>query len=349
MLDNLHRFSPYKALMWADRIEAILKGGELPPPVIAHIYPTNVCGAECFWCIMEDEKKNHPGHIDTRLLADTLTEIAEWGVKCVHFSGGGEPTMHPDLVTFLETAHSVGLDVAISSNLQKKSSPLDAMLENCDHIRISMNAADPDTYATEMGVPGKLFDQVVDNVSALVAKRKLHGHKVDIGIAMVMNPENATSVYDFCAMGANLGVDFVHVRPEFTYEGPRGREVRAVVHTAFELAKRAKEEFGNVVKIFAMSDKFQGYWMGHGYEVCHANLMNLVIGADATLRICQDVLEPNFGDLKTTPLKEIWQSDKHREVIGAIDLKKCPRCVLENANEIIQRVFIDDEMRRFLL
>lgn len=347
MLEGMHRFSPYKALQWADRIEEIL-AGEFPPPAIVHVYPTNACSARCSFCIMAEEKRRYPGHINFETLTKALVQFAEFGAACFHISGGGEPSMHPNFTELLTVAKSTGCKVALSSNFQTAATreSVDVIADQVDYVRVSLNAADATGYSLAMGgASPDLFDRVCTNIAA-VADRK--ADRKDVGVAMLVGPENANSVYDFCELANSLGVGFVHVRPEFSEDRQRNRAIRACVPTAQHLAEQARQDFPGL-DVYAVSDKFRGYWSKKSYDRCHACMLNAVICADGQMQLCQDVFKPKFGNLNAQSVVEAWCSNEHAEAVAQIDISKCPRCVLENANEIIQRVFIDDEMRRFLL
>jgi hypothetical protein len=66
------------------------------------------------------------------------------------------------------------------------------------------------------------------------------------------------------------------------------------------------------------------------------------------MTVCQDVFH-KFGDLNTQSIKEIWGSDEHKEAISRINVDSCPRCVMNKSNEIMEKVFINNDIMMELL
>ncbi|MDI6414467.1 radical SAM protein [Solobacterium moorei] len=94
-----------------------------------------------------------------------LNELADLKVKSVEFSGGGEPTTHPDIIEIIRHAKSLGLNIGIVTNgnsLEKLFPVLDAFT----FIRISLDAATKDKYQFVHGV--NTFESVINNISVMI-------------------------------------------------------------------------------------------------------------------------------------------------------------------------------------
>src|SRR5450631_3553716 len=93
------RFIDLRVLRWFDRIDAAL-AGEQVGPIRANIDLTNLCTHNCPWCEpLQFRKetiadKNHTLPIGAAI--DTLWDLSVLGCKTINFSGGGEPTLHPN-------------------------------------------------------------------------------------------------------------------------------------------------------------------------------------------------------------------------------------------------------------
>lgn len=342
-----NRFNSLKTLVYADRIEAILRG-EMPPPVVLHMYLTNYCPGCSLQsiCIMKDERVRYPVKMSTELIVKALRDASENDVKLIHFTGGGEPTGHPDFKVVVELAHRLGLQVAVSTN-GLCLSYCSWFFDSVDHYRCSFNAGTKVTYEKALDVPG-MFNFVVGTLRDWVEAKRESGKVLppDIGMAFLIVPENYKEIYRFCALAADVGVDFVHIRPAWLKDD---KELRLILPEAFYYCKRAQEDFGDELDIFASTEKFEGHWTPRKFGKCLATPLEAVLTATGEFIVCQDVFEPRFGDYNKQEFWEIWDSDEHRAAINQIDLSKCPRCVETKINEIIERVFINDEMRRALL
>ena len=107
--------------------------------------------------------------------------------------------------------------------------------------------------------------------------------------------------------------------------------------------------------MFFRVDKFEGFWTKKLYSKCRANPLIAVTSGDGAFLICQDRgirKEESYlrwGDYNTQSFEEIWNSPTHRKVIDSIDLDKCPRCVENGYNEIIENVFMKDDLKLDIL
>ena len=80
-----------------------------------------------------------------------------------------------------------------------------------------------------------------------------------------------------------------------------------------------------------------------------------VTAGDGKFLVCQDRgirNEENYlrwGDYNKQTFAEIWWSAEHNQVIDSINLDKCPRCVENGYNEIIEHGFMNDRMKMDLI
>jgi len=340
MSDGFDRFNSWKVLIYADRIEEIVKGN-MPAPVVLHIYPTNTCSNNCAFCIMKDERSRYKGHLQKHTLFKTLDDAQKYDIKLIHLSGGGEPLLHPDINEYLQRSKRYPARIALSTNGQFLRPE---HCENIHHIRISLNCSEADMYQQITG--NDCFDRVLSNVESLLKYRNEKSIACDVGLGFVVTPQNWRQIYKFCWYGMKLGVDFVHVRPAYLNDDA---ELMQLMPQIVTLGNQAERDFQKFLQVFVIKEKFDGYWTPREYSRCRSTPLMAVLGADATFRICQDVLIPSFGDYNEQSFEEIWQSEDHKKVIDGINLDRCPRCVENKMNEIIEKVFVENRIRKELL
>jgi len=341
MNKTYNRFFPYKILRYSDKLKDITDG-KIPYPVVMHIYPTNFCNNDCSFCIMKNEKDLHRSQLHRETLLKAVRAAKRVGVKLIHFSGGGEPTLHPNLIEAMKLARELGIKTAISTNgaIFLKDLPKVA-----NHIRVSVNAGRNETYLKDMHPKGHNLNTVLDSVKKYMKIRNDNKYECDIGTAFVLSYTNFQDVYWFCKKSSKLNVDFVHIRPAFI----KGEDdkIQAIIGDAFAQSELAKKEFKNI-DIFTIKDKFEGYWTPRTYDKCRSTPLIAVLSATGEFIVCQDVFI-RFGDLNTQKFEEIWGSKEHKEAINKIDISKCPRCVENRINEVIQHCFINDDTRMDLI
>lgn len=347
-LEDFNRFFPFKVLAYADRIERILKG-EFPPPVVMHVYPSNICVANCSFCIMKEEKEQHPVKLPPETLIKAVRDCLENDVRLIHFSGGGEPLTNEGVLDALKAAKQNGsrLKTALTTNgLLLRAEIADYL----DHLRVSLNAGSSSIHQRVMGMSKDAFFKVLENVAEVVERRRTGRLSLDIGLAFLITPENWMDIYNFCRVAKAVGVDFVHIRPAFYPRGDeRGELARMIIPSAFALAEKARADFEDeCFRIYSIKEKFDGYWTPRTYDRCRATPLQAVLAADGSFVVCQDVFI-RFGDYKRQGFWEIWDSEEHRRAIEAIDIESCPRCVENIHNQIIQHCFIENRPRMELI
>ena len=341
MNKKYNRFFPYKILAHSDKLEAIARG-EIPYPIIMHIYPTNFCNNNCSFCIMKKEKNKYPVQLSKKTLFKAVKSAKRVGVKLIHFSGGGEPTLHPNIIDAMQLARKLGIKTAISTNGSFFSKELPKV---ANHIRVSINAGTIKTYKDDMKPKAHGLIQVFNNVEKYVKIRNKNKYDCDIGTGFVLSYTNFKDIYQFCKKSNNANADFVHIRPAFLEN--EDDKIKDIMDDAFMQSEHAKRSFKNL-EIFTIKDKFEGYWTPRIYDKCRSTPLIAVLSATGEFIVCQDVFI-RFGNLNTENIEKIWGSKEHKKAINKIKLNNCPRCVENNINEIIQHCFINDEVRMDLI
>ena len=110
-------------------------------PISAHLYVTDRCNLDCFYCTEFDNSVPHPEFED---LKKWIAKIKDLG--CVRIGlQGGEPLMHPDIVEIVRFCKSLDLKTSIATNGFKITKELIAGLEDArlDSIHVSVDRMTP--------------------------------------------------------------------------------------------------------------------------------------------------------------------------------------------------------------
>jgi sulfatase maturation enzyme AslB (radical SAM superfamily) len=355
-MTNLDRFQSLKILAHYDRLEAITRG-EYPYPIDWHIYPSNHCQHSCEFClfIQNGEQKNFHVKLPREVLLTAVEDAARTDARLIHFSGGGEPLLNRHTLDALKLAQAHSelrvayggkpLKVAMSTNGSALTPDVAA---NVNYLRISLNAGTPEqhwrtNHNSDPRHPGD-WHKIMENIEkAVPVKRE------DIGLAFVVEHNNYQDIPAFCRVAAELGVDFVHIRPGFYYDTEADHAVRGVMEAARVLCEQAKAD-NPALKIFSISEKFDGYWTPRTYHACRAVLTGVCLRATGDFAVCQDRTDLTFGAGYRTgeSFESVWHSDEHKRVVASIhdgeggELTKCPRCVWNFRNSLLKSIETDE-------
>ncbi|MBC8460848.1 MAG: radical SAM protein [Deltaproteobacteria bacterium] len=99
---------------------------------LLQIHPIMKCNRQCSFCSYRDEKTE--GTLPFFVIANHLRQAAMLGCKEIKFSGGGEPLLHPHIVSIFRMAKCYGFKIYLQTNgtlLEKVHRSL------CDDIRFS--------------------------------------------------------------------------------------------------------------------------------------------------------------------------------------------------------------------
>jgi len=331
MSNTFDEFNSWKTLLYADKCRAILEG-RFKSPVVLHIYPTNRCNSNCNFCIMKEEQKKEFSLSDS-VFQGLIASANSMGIKSIHVSGGGEPTLYPYLS---HVKYFDGFKV-LSTNGIALTPEIASMF---NRVRVSLNAGTAETHELITGTHS--FHKIVENIRNV----RMWCKGLAFGLGFVLSYDNWQDVFSFCKLADELGADFVHIRPAYFRDKGQDEKVRAIIEPAYHLCEAAKKL--TKVKLFSISEKFDGYWSERQYRECLASPLHGVVTATGELIVCQDVFL-RFGDLYHLALEDIWGSEEHKRAIAEIDIEDCPRCVMNKPNEIMEHVFVEDKILSELL
>lgn len=351
---DYNRFQKFKVLAFSDRIRQIISGA-IPPPVEWVIYPSNICGYRCGHCIMAKEQLDHRQMLSKEAMGKIAQDAFDHRVKCVIFSGGGDPLLNPGTLDAARKCKELGISVGINNQGYLLNDPTPF-----NFIRYSVDAATPKTYQQTHRVPkGDGWQRVNENIARHADLRR-QGHKIEMGLAFLITPLNWQETYAFCEWAQQYEPDFIHLRPAFLdadyldreYPGGGIRLKEGIIPNLRATAQKISKDFPNA---YFRIDKFEGYWTPKKYDRCRANPLIAVTSGDGAFLICQDRgirQEEDYlrwGNYNTQSFDDIWFGEAHRKIMDSIDLPNCPRCVENGYNEIIQHGFVKDNMKLSLL
>lgn len=239
------------------------------------------------------------------LAGNILFQLATAGVKSVTWSGGGEPTLHPQFSEIIRYAATVGLDQGIYTNGANLSDDKAQALKRLfTFVYVSLDECRWDSYKGSKGVDR--FDDVCLNISKLV----IADGKATIGVGFLLHPGNVDDIAHMVALGRHLGVDYVQFRPIINYDQAAPSQLVEdttwINHAINSLRAYAGDEF-----VQADTWRFEQYrdWHGHGYKTCYWSALQTVITPNGKVWRCTNkrgVPDGLLGDLTQDSFADIW-------------------------------------------
>ena len=137
-LEEEYTATDAKLLKHLDRLQEI-RGGTFRP-ITLEVAPTNKCNLDCVFCSVRDRDKSQ--ELDFMDLQTAIGEFRKMGLKSLEITGGGEPSLYPE-INHLISINSHDLDVGMISNgigLEARVSK--EALNDLTWLRVSMNGLD---------------------------------------------------------------------------------------------------------------------------------------------------------------------------------------------------------------
>ncbi|MHC4608156.1 MAG: radical SAM protein, partial [Planctomycetota bacterium] len=267
-----------------------------------------------------------------------LDEMKDAGVLAVQFTGGGEPTVHPDHEMLFQHALDLGLRCSLVSNGIKWSDNLiEDILPRFDWVRVSIDAADAESYYQTRRSNYRHWDKVWANVHALVAALQDKASQCVFGLGYVVTPDSWKDIAKFARMAKDAEVHNVRFTAMFSTEDDKPfkwlyNEIKTQLWEAGRMASPHFAVYNNFGSRY--EDLKQ---KAPDYANCSYQYYTSYIGDDMQAYRCC-VLAYNQrgkmagGDLSKVRFNEFWASDARKDDMAALDARKCQRCQFNSKN-----------------
>jgi MoaA/NifB/PqqE/SkfB family radical SAM enzyme len=239
------------------------------------------------------------------LATSILDQLAAAGVRSVVWTGGGEPTLHPQFDAIVRYAEGLGIEQGLYTHGGHIGPERAALLKRAlTWVYVSLDAADAGFYKRDKGVDG--FEAVCEGVRNLVAAED----SATVGLGFLLTRHNVDCIWRMVALGHELGVDYVQFRPTIRYraDAPNqpDEDTGWVRHAMRWLRSYAEDPF-----VVADLSRFAMYadWQGHGYPTCYWAALQTVITPNGRVWACCNKREhPDalLGDLSQESFADVW-------------------------------------------
>ncbi|MBA4348511.1 MAG: hypothetical protein C0415_00775 [Thermodesulfovibrio sp.] len=342
-IQKLHlELQPFKSVskllhFHSDHLYQYLTNGDTFP-IHIEINLTNVCNQRCPWCINENVKANgrKPEYLNIKRLSMFLANFQSLGGKTITWSGGGEPTCHPEFTEAVEECAKFGLEQALITNGAFDENLVPVISNHMRWIRVSLDAINPEEYKRNKGTE---IDVVIDRIIKLVSTRNSRVTPI-VGINVNMGEWNFFDIKNIVLKSEELGVNYVQFRPilgrpyvDAIYgEQLTPNFIKTVLPELQLLSQKEKS-----CKVIVSKDKFKDLLepnYGRNYGSCRYHRFFCVLNANGDLSVCMFHLYDKrfvFGNIYNETFEAIWKGEQRKRVVkfcedGGLNLATCQVC-----------------------
>lgn len=354
-------YSELKPVWWFAR------EGRLPDaPKQVQLILSDLCNQDCSFCayrmsgytsndlfVGSSEAASY-GHnnpkrwIPTDRALRLIDEFKEAGVLAVQFTGGGEPTVHPEHEAVFSKALDAGLRCSLVSNgVRWNYTLIKDILPRFDWARVSIDAGNSGYYAKLRNTPRSNWLHVWDNVRALAGTIKATKSPSILGLGFVVTPESYRQIPEFTAIASSSGAQNIRYTAMFSPEDEKPfigiyEEIKALIIRARE--DHESSDFKVYDNFGSRFDDLRQH--SPDYSFCSYQFYTTYIGGDLNAYRCC-VLAYNKrglvegGNLKERSFSDFWKSQERKNDMKALDARGCERCQFNEKNRAMLYVMGD--------
>lgn len=339
-----YRIDSHKLMYHNKRISDWIDGKPIYP-IYMEISPAGSCNHRCVYCAL-DFMEYQPRFLDIKIFKDRLKEMGKLGVKSIMYAGEGEPLLHKDISDIIATTKKSGIDAAVTSNAVLFNEQISSeTLPHLTWIKVSINAAKPETYAKIHRTKAEDFNKVIKNMAFAAKLRRKHGYACTLGMQIVLLPDNYREIDLLARKAKDIGMDYLVVKPYSQHPLSRGNSFKDIKYSKYlilaeRLKKLSNEQFNVIFRIHAMKkwDEAQ-----RNYKHCLALPFWAYIDAGGDVWACSIYMTKNkfcLGNIYNNNFKAIWENKKHGNLVywaaRKMNTDKCRvNCRMDEANRYL--------------
>jgi MoaA/NifB/PqqE/SkfB family radical SAM enzyme len=344
-------YSPLKAANVAHhhRMQALARG-EMPPPAQVHLVITNRCNHNCSFCAYRSDRSTCSENFDVQDQIPwsrgeaLIHELAAAGVGAIQFTGGGEPTVHPNFEDFYRLAQQLGMHTALVTNGSRLHKFDQDLLQRSAWIRVSVDAARAKTHEAIRGT--KDFHKVLQGLAGLV---KHDGQGPIIGMGFVVSPENYMEVGEAIALAGHLEIDNIRISAAF-YAGAAEEHAQYAEHVETQIRCYHDRAFPALRVFDLFTDRLRDLEQERpDYSYCPISRLVPYVAADMNVYSCcvnsySD--QGLIGSIAETPFDKLWGDAGG--YFANHTARRCIRCMFNEKNHFLSYMVNDAEHVNFI-
>lgn len=323
------------------RWDEILRGKTDFSPIAVEVHPTAKCNHACIHCSYK-ERNAYRNELPQEIMKRLIQSLIKLKVEAVYFSGGGEPTLYPNLDYYVKILSAAGIEVALITNgTCFEQTKLIHVADCFNYIAFSVPGANEEVFAS---ITGKRLLENVLSVPEKI-KEKFGSKSPVLGARVVLTNQNYKQVEAFLKLLKERKFDYVLFKVVRDYEESGqglGKAEENYLRKTIEELGVIDDEFTNLKHIFDYRNEVD--FIGD----CWMNRWGWLANISTDGKVYPNIVEIDheeflIGDLYEQSLEEIWNSPRHEEVKKISQETwlngKCKNCRAISYNTIVNNHF----------
>ena len=314
-----YKIDSHKLIYHCERVGDWLKGRPIYP-VYMEISPAGSCNHRCVYCAL-DFMEYRPRFLQTEVFKTRLKEMGKLGVKSIMYAGEGEPFLHKDIADIIATTKKSGIDAAVTSNAVLFNEKLaNETLPYLTWIKVSINAAKPETYAKIHRTRPQDFGKVIKNMEYAAKIRKQKGYTCTLGMQIILLQDNFQEITALARKAKAIGMDYLVVKPYSQHPLSKTNIFKDIKYSKYvdlaeQLQKINNADFNAIFRLHTMEKWDQAK---RNYRHCLALPFWAYIDAGGNVWACSMYLTKKkfcLGNIYDQSFKQIWESRKREQLV----------------------------------
>lgn len=311
-------------------------------PVRVKFQITNACNARCKHCNLYLIK---PDTLSREVVLQTLSDLHDLGCRDVDFTGG-EPTTHPNLIEFMETANKYGFNVKTNTNgfLLTEELAEKMIKAGLKELAISIDSHSAEEHDKRRCIPGG-WRHAIDGINYIDKYRKFYKTDTKVILYSILTNKSYQYATDIIDLKKIANFDEINFIPIKDVENEKDFLSKDQIQDYYQNIKpilvKKYQEYGFTGIFRTIDDPFgviasktdeKSTIAKYTEEIykdlpCYiSNFYAYIISDGSVVQCCvaPHHLKPEYvmGNINEKSFKEIWSSNRYNQLRKLL-LKPC--------------------------
>ena len=290
-------------------------------PSVVMVEPTNACNLKCSMCYVQQQTKGSD-YLSIPNLQTIMAQLPK--IRELIFCGIGEPLLNKDLFKMIKIAKAGGINfinLVTNGKLLNEVVARNIVDSGINRIQISVHSFNPKNFAAIRNEDEIGLEELNRNIKRFIVMRNEAGVHLKVCCNAVVNKFNYNDLIDFIREAKALGVDRVEFI-QMTTADDNLRDINAPLEHMASICDKIRK-YARKINIEA------SFLNGNEYGRCYQLWDFIMIHANGDISPCNGIFPTEkiaLGNILTSPLEEIWHSEKYQGLRSQVRRGKLTNC-----------------------